>query len=92
MYAEEIYEVLKKQLEEQNGDSSFKDKGDDAKLLDSFIKKNGGDSNLFKSMKKMAQKEMEQWDYAASLAKEVASKKKFYSSWNGAICKKNQNQ
>jgi len=71
MYAEEIYEILKKQLEEQNGDSSY----DDAKLLDSFIKKNDGNSNLFKSMKKMAQKEIEQWDYAASLAKEVASKK-----------------
>lgn len=71
MYAEEIYEVLKKQLEVQNKDSSY----DDAKLLDSFIKKNGGNRDLFKNMKKMAQKEVEQWDYAASLAKEVASKK-----------------
>jgi predicted metal-dependent peptidase len=71
MYAEEIYEVLKKQIEEQNGDSSY----DDAKLLDSFIKNNGGNSNMFKSLKQMAQKEIEQWDYAASLAKEVASKK-----------------
>jgi predicted metal-dependent peptidase len=71
MYAEEIYEILKKQINEEKGDSSF----DDAKLLDSFIKKNGGNSNLFKSIKNMAQKEIEQWDYAASLAKEVASKK-----------------
>jgi predicted metal-dependent peptidase len=71
MYAEEIYEVLKNQLQEQNGDSSY----DDAKLLDSFIKKNNGNTNLFQSLKQMAQKEIEQWDYAASLANEVASKK-----------------
>jgi predicted metal-dependent peptidase len=71
MYAEEIYEILKKQLQEQNGNSSY----DDAKLLDSFIKKNNGNLNLFDSLKKMAPKEIEQWDYAASLANEIASKK-----------------
>ena len=47
MYAEEIYEILKKQIKEDNGNSSY----DDAKLLDSFIKKSGGDSKLFKKIK-----------------------------------------
>jgi predicted metal-dependent peptidase len=71
MYAEEIYEILKKELTQAEGDSSY----DDAKLLSSFIKKNGGNSNLFDSIKKMALKDIEQWDYAATLAKEVSSKK-----------------
>jgi predicted metal-dependent peptidase len=88
MYAEEIYEILKKQLQEQNGNSSY----DDAKLLDSFIKKNNGNSNLFDSLKKMAQKEIEQWDYAASLANEVASKKSSKPLGFERFAKKNENK
>ncbi len=71
MYAEEIYEVLKKQIKEQSGNDSF----DEAKLLDSFIKNNKGDSSIFKKIKDMDGKLADQWDYAANLAREVANKK-----------------
>ncbi|HFU76125.1 MAG TPA: hypothetical protein ENK66_07760 [Arcobacter sp.] len=71
MYAEEIYEILKFQIQEQTGNNSY----DDAKLLTSFIKKNDGNSSLFQNIKDMKQNEIEQWDYAASIANEVASKK-----------------
>lgn len=71
MYAEEIYEVLKEQIKEQNGKDSF----DDAKLLDSFIKDNKGDSSIFKKIKDMDRKIVDEWDYAANLAREVANKK-----------------
>jgi predicted metal-dependent peptidase len=71
MYAEEIYEILKSQIQEQTGNSSY----DDAKLLESFIKKHDGNNSLFQNIKDMKQNEIEQWDYAASLANEVASKK-----------------
>ena len=71
MYAEEIYEVLKKQIKEQSGNDSF----DEAKLLDSFIKNNKGDSSIFKKIKDMDSKLADQWDYAANLAREVANKK-----------------
>jgi predicted metal-dependent peptidase len=71
MYAEEIYEELKKQIVESGTDSY-----EDAKNLESFIKSKGGDSNLFKSRKKMAVERIEEeWDYADTLAKQVASKK-----------------
>lgn len=71
MYAEEIYEKLKEQIKQSGADSY-----DDAKLLSSFIKNKGGDSELFKTRKKMANDKIEdEWDYAATLAKNVASKK-----------------
>ncbi|MBN2825198.1 MAG: hypothetical protein JXQ76_07745, partial [Campylobacterales bacterium] len=71
MYAEEIYEELKKQIVESGTDSY-----DDAKLLESFIQSKGGDSKLFKTRKKMAvERNEEEWDYADTLAKQVASKK-----------------
>ncbi len=71
MYAEEIYEVLEKQIKEQSGNDSF----DEAKLLDSFIKNNKGDSSIFKKIKDIDSKLGDQWDYAANLAREVANKK-----------------
>ncbi|MEA2028837.1 MAG: VWA-like domain-containing protein, partial [Campylobacterota bacterium] len=46
------------------------------KNLESFIKSQGGDSKLFKSRKKMSVERIEEeWDYADTLAKQVASKK-----------------
>jgi predicted metal-dependent peptidase len=71
MYAEEIYEVLKEQIKEQSGKDSF----DDARLLDSFIKNNKGDSSIFKNIKNMDKNVADQWDYAANLAKERAVKR-----------------
>ncbi len=70
MYSEEIYEILKKEFAEQNGTSSY----DDVKNLESFIKEKGGDSSIFKNFEKMDEKEEDEWDYAASLAKEVGNK------------------
>lgn len=70
MYSEEIYEILKVEFAEQSGTSSY----DDAQNLSNFIKEKGGDSSIFKSFEKMDEKEEAEWDYAASLAKEVTLK------------------
>ncbi len=70
MYSEEIYEILKVEFAEQNGTSSY----DDAQNLASFVKEKGGDSSIFKNFEKMDEKEEDEWDYAASLAKEVGNK------------------
>jgi predicted metal-dependent peptidase len=70
MYSEEIYDILKVEFAEQNGTSSY----DDVKNLESFIKEKGGDSSIFKNFEKMDEKEEDEWDYAASLAKEVGNK------------------
>ncbi len=70
MYSEEIYEILKVEFAEQSGASSY----DDAQNLESFIKEKGGDSSIFKNFEKMDEKEEDEWDYAASLAKEVGNK------------------
>lgn len=75
MYSEEIYEILKKQLVETEGDSSFNDNWDDAKNLESFIKDNGGNSKLFKNIQKLDKKVSEDWDYTRELAKEIGNKK-----------------
>jgi len=70
MYSEEIYEILKVEFSEQTGTSSY----DDAQNLANFVKEKGGDSSIFKNMEKMNEKEEDEWDYAASLAKEVGNK------------------
>jgi len=70
MYSEEIYEILKKEFAEHNGSSSY----DDINNLSNFIQDKGGDSSLFKNMEKMDEKSEDEWDYAASLAKEVGNK------------------
>ena len=70
MYSEEIYEILKVEFSEQTGTSSY----DDAQNLANFVKEKGGDSSIFKNMEKMDEKEEDEWDYAASLAKEVGNK------------------
>ncbi len=70
MYSEEIYEILKVEFAEQNGTSSY----DDAQNLANFVKEKGGDSSIFKNFEKMEEKEEDEWDYAASLAKEVGNK------------------
>jgi len=70
MYSEEIYEILKVEFAEQSGTSSY----DDAQNLSNFIKEKGGDSSIFKNFEKMDEKEENEWDYAASLAKEVGNK------------------
>jgi len=72
MYSEEIYEVLKEQIQESSGKDSY----DDAELLSSFIKDKGGDSTIFQKIEDITKdKIQDEWDYAASLAKEVAQKK-----------------
>ena len=70
MYSEEIYEILKKEFTEQTGTSSY----DDINNLDNFIKEKGANNSIFKNMEKMDEKSEEQWDYAATLAKEVGNK------------------
>jgi predicted metal-dependent peptidase len=72
MYSEEIYELLKEEFSEQNGKSSY----DDIKNLESFIKDSGGNSSIFKNIKNIENDKIEdEWDYASSIAKEVANKK-----------------
>ncbi len=71
MYAEEIYEKLKELITE-SGEDSY----EDARNLESFIKKRGGDSKLFKTRKKMSNNHIEdEWEYASTIANQVASKK-----------------
>ena len=71
MYSEEIYEILKVEFAEQNGTSSY----DDIKNLENFIKEKDGDSSIFKNINNPDdEKTQEEWDYAASLAKEVGNK------------------
>jgi len=71
MYSEEIYEILKVEFAEQNGTSSY----DDIKNLENFIKEKDGDSSIFKNINNPDdEKTQEEWDYAASLAKEVTLK------------------
>lgn len=70
MYSEEIYEILKKEFAEHSGTSSY----DDAQNLASFVKDKGGDSSIFKNFEKMSDNAEDEWDYAASLAKEVGNK------------------
>jgi len=71
MYSEEIYEILKVEFAEQNGTSSY----DDIKNLENFIKEQDGDSSIFKNINNPDdEKTQEEWDYAASLAKEVTLK------------------
>lgn len=70
MYSEEIYEHLVKEFTDVTGTSSY----DDVKNLESFIQNKGGDSSIFKNMEKMDEKSEDEWDYAATLAKEVGNK------------------
>jgi len=71
MYSEEIYEILKVEFTEQNGTSSY----DDIKNLENFIKDKDGDSSIFKNINNPDdEKTQEEWDYAATLAKEVTLK------------------
>ncbi len=71
MYSEEIYEILKVEFAEQNGTSSY----DDIKNLENFIKEKDGDSSIFKNINNPDdEKTQEEWDYAATLAKEVTLK------------------
>jgi len=71
MYSEEIYEILKVEFAEQNGTSSY----DDIKNLENFIKDKDGNSSIFKNINNPDdEKTQEEWDYAATLAKEVTLK------------------
>ncbi|MEA1917607.1 MAG: VWA-like domain-containing protein [Campylobacterota bacterium] len=70
MYAEEIYEHIKNEL------GAKSDAYDDASTLDSFIKKNNLDGTMFKKVKSVDDEKAEDnWEYAASIAKEVANQK-----------------
>jgi len=72
MYSEEIYEILKEQMQVTSEKSSY----DDVELLSNFIKDNAGDGSIFKKVENITKdKIQDEWDYAASLAKEVAQKK-----------------
>jgi len=72
MYSEEIYELLKEEYSEQTGNNSF----DDVKNLESFLKETGKNSSMFKNIENIDDEKTEdEWDYAQSIAKEVASKK-----------------
>lgn len=70
MYSEEIYELLVKEFAEVTGTSSY----DDVNNLESFIENKGGDSSIFKNMQILDEKSEDEWDYAATLAKEVGNK------------------
>jgi len=70
MYSEEIYEILKSEFIQENSTSSF----DDINKLENFIQDKGGDSSIFKNFGKMEEKTEDEWDYAATLAKEVGNK------------------
>ncbi|MCD4758344.1 MAG: VWA-like domain-containing protein [Arcobacteraceae bacterium] len=71
MYSEEIYEILKVEFAEQNGTSSY----DDIRNLENFIKDKDGNSSIFKNINNPDdEKTQEEWDYAATLAKEVTLK------------------
>lgn len=71
MYSEEIYTILKEQIELQ-GTNAFDD-ADSNESLTSNTKE-----SIFKNMNKIKheldEKDEENWDYAATLAKEVAQK------------------
>jgi len=72
MYSEEIYELLKEEYSEQTGNNSF----DDVKNLESFLKETGKNSSMFKNIENIDDEKTEdEWDYAQSIAKEVANKK-----------------
>lgn len=76
MYAEEIYKVL---LEQNNfeGTNAFDDKTDNSNntLVDAKEKKDSIFANIDKIQEIEEEKDEEQWEYAATLAKEVAQRK-----------------
>lgn len=73
MYAEEIYESIKDEFF-----SNTTDAYDDMNTLESIISKDSHDS-IFKNLKNIKEiedeKDQDEWDYAASLAKEVTQRK-----------------
>ncbi|MEA3499359.1 MAG: VWA-like domain-containing protein [Campylobacterota bacterium] len=72
MYSEEIYEILKVEFSDENGTNSF----DDVNALENFIQQKDGNDSIFKNIKNMENEKIEdEWDYAQSIAKEVANKK-----------------
>ncbi|XPV68689.1 MAG: DUF2201 family putative metallopeptidase [Halarcobacter sp.] len=72
MYAEEIYDILKEQYEVK-GTDAFED---NASMLDGLIEKSGEKfANLNKIDESLDEDDESQWEYAASLAKEVAQRK-----------------
>lgn len=85
MYSEEIYTILKEQIELQ-GTNAFDD-ADSNESLTSNTKE-----SIFKNMNKIKheldEKDEENWDYAATLAKEVAQKKSLMPSGFERFAKK----
>lgn len=77
MYAEEIYEVLKEQSDLQ-GTHGFEDDTENSDaLLENFKEQQeqSGFANIDNIEDNLNEQDEEQWEYAASLAKEVAQRK-----------------
>ena len=92
MYSEEIYDILKEQNSFQ-GTSSFDDKTDknpNSSLIQGNEEKNSVFSNIELIEENMDEKDEDQWDYAASLAREVAQKKSLMPSGFERFAKKMQ--
>lgn len=89
MYSEEIYNILKEQtsFEETN---AFDDESNskDSLLNDSCEAKESIFKNMNKIQHELDEKDEENWDYAATLAKEVAQKKSLMPSGFERFAKK----
>ncbi len=71
MYAEEIYDILKEEVNLEGTDAF-----EEQKPISNLIEKNGEKfANLNYIEETLDEKDEEQWDYAATLAKEVAQRK-----------------
>jgi len=71
LYSEEIYKRLKEELSQEGSLNSY----DDNSVLESFVKERGGDSTIFKNFKSMDERTTDEWDYTATLVKNIANQK-----------------
>lgn len=90
MYSEEIYEVIKEQNQFE-GSNTFEDKTDNSNEALANTSEESKESifrNIDKIEKELEEKDEENWEYAATLAKEVAQRKSLMPSGFERFAKK----